>query len=256
MEQFLAVAENAAKQAGQILLHHLGKVTAKEKRLRDLVTQADFDSQDKIKSLLLNAFPEHGFLGEEGNHTNVSAEYVWIVDPLDGTTNFVHQLPGFAVSIALRKTDKSPSDMVVGVIFDPITNECFSAIKGQGASLNGQSIRTSSCIDIERSLLVCSFPSRVERDSIEVNRFLNLLTKSTVRRMGSAALNLSNVACGRIDGYWASSLSLWDMAAGYVIAREAGATFTHMDGGPVQFDDPQFVMAATKQLHQAILAEM
>lgn len=252
MEQILTTAIDASKQAGELLLGYLGKVKAKEKQPRDLVTQADIESQALIKSILLGAFPDHGFLGEEGDELDVDAEFCWIVDPLDGTTNFVHQLPSFAVSIGLRHGQ----DLVLGVIYDPLSRECFSAVKGKGAFLNGAPIQSSDCTDIEKSLLVCSFPSRVVRDSVEVNRFLNVLTKSTVRRMGSAAINCSYVACGRLDGYWATSLSVWDMAAGIVIAREAGATVTNIHGDPIELSDPRFIMAGTSELHQQLLEQM
>ena len=251
-QPYLSTAIDAAKQAGELLMCYLGKVQAKEKQPRDLVTQADIESQALIKSILLEAFPEHGFLGEEGDESDVDAEFCWIVDPLDGTTNFVYQLPTFAVSIGLRYG----ADVVLGVIYDPLGKECFSAVKGQGAFMNGKSIRTGECNDIEKSLLVCSFPSRVERDSIEVQRFLNVLTKSTVRRMGSAAINCCYVACGRLDGYWATNLSVWDVAAGVVIAREAGASVTDLTGEPFDLNAPRFVMAGTEALHQQLLEQM
>ena len=251
-EHWQQISIKAAKEAGQLLISYLGQVKAQEKQPRDLVTEADIASQNKIKSILLDEFPTHGFIGEEGDHSDTSAEFCWIVDPLDGTTNFVHQLPGFAISIALRKND----EIVVGTIYDPVADECFSAVKGRTPTRNGQPISTSSCTELSKSLLVCSFPSKVARDGIEVTRFLNVLPEATVRRMGSAALNLSYVACGRLDGYWATSLKLWDMAAGYLIASEAGATFSSPDGSSLDLANPVFVMAATEELHQQLLAKM
>lgn len=251
-ENWQSVAEEAARKAGQLLLESLGKVKAREKNPRDLVTEADIQSQLTIKNHLLSHFPDHGFIGEEGDHSQTSADFCWIVDPLDGTTNFVHQLPGFAVSIALRHAN----EILVGVVYDPIADEYFSAAKGRGAKLNDQPISASDCTELGQSLLVCSFSSKVTRDGDEVRRFLNILPHATVRRMGSAAINLSYVACGRLDGYWATSLKLWDMAAGYLIAQEAGAIFSNIDGSELNFDDPTFVMAATPELHAQIIAHM
>lgn len=252
LQHYNDVSQSAAHEAGKVLLKHLGRVAAKEKGPRDLVTQADLEAQSTIKQTLLDRFPDHGFLGEEGNSENVDAEFCWIVDPLDGTTNFVHQLPGFAVSIALMQN----GEIVSGTIFDPIANECFSAIRHEGALRNGEPIQASSCTELGNSLLVCSFPSQTDRDGIEIKRFLNVMPKATVRRMGSAAMNLAYIACGRLDGYWASSLSIWDMAAGLLIATEAGASFSHIDGGPINLKDPQFVAAATPELHQQLLNEV
>lgn len=251
-ENWQIVSQEAARQAGKLLLSYLGKVEAKEKRPRDLVTEADIQAQAAIKSILLGHFPDHGFVGEEGDHSKVSAELCWIVDPLDGTTNFVHQLPGFSVSIALKRND----EILVGTVYDPIADECFSAVKGRGATLNGKPISVSDCKVLTQSLLVCSFSSKVARDGEEVNRFLNVLPEATIRRMGSAAINLAYVACGRLDGYWATSLKLWDMAAGYLIAAEAGAVFTDIDGTDLDLEKPTFVMAATSELHQQLLKKM
>lgn len=242
----------AAKRAGELLLSYLGKVKAKEKQPRDLVTEADIEAQKVIQSMLLAEFPDHGFLGEEGNWTNTSSELCWIVDPLDGTTNFVHQLPGFAVSIALRRK----GEIVVGTVYDPVSQECFSAIKGRGATLNGEPISVSQCAEIGKSLLVCSFPSKVDRDGPEIRRFLNVMPEATIRRMGSAAINLCYVACGRLDGYWASSLKVWDMAAGYLISMESGAVFTDLNGDEIDLEHPVFLMAATTDLHQQLLDKM
>ncbi|MDB4777919.1 inositol monophosphatase [bacterium] len=246
------ISELAAREAGRQLLSFLGKVKAREKQPRDLVTEADIEAQKTIKTILLREFPDHGFVGEEGNCSNTTSELCWIVDPLDGTTNFVHQLPGFAVSIALKQND----EILVGTVYDPVADECFSAIKGRGATLNGTPISVSTCRELSQSLLVCSFPSKVSRDGAEVNRFLNVLPEATIRRMGSAAINLSYVACGRLDGYWATSLKLWDMAAGYLIAVEAGATFSNIDGSKIDFDNPVFVMASTQELHAQLLNKM
>jgi myo-inositol-1(or 4)-monophosphatase len=251
-EQWLQTSETAAREAGKLLLSYLGKVKAREKQPRDLVTEADIKSQELIKSVLLGSFPTHGFVGEEGDYDSEQADPCWIVDPLDGTMNFVHQLPGFAVSIALRQA----GEIEVGTVYDPISDECFSAIKGRGATLNGKTIAVSACTTLTKSLLVCSFPSNLERNGPDVNRFLNVATEATVRRMGSAAINLSYVAAGRLDGYWASSLKIWDMAAGYLIATEAGATFSDLNGDPVNLERPSFLMAATPELHTTLLAKM
>lgn len=254
LQAALQVSQTAARNAGALLLKYLGKVEVRKKGPRDLVTEADIQSQKLIQTTLLDQFPSHGFLGEEGDSsdTHSDSETCWIVDPLDGTTNFVHTLPGFAVSIGLRHR----GEMVLGTIYDPVADECFYATRGGGAFLNGQPISVSSCKQLENSLLVCSFPSKVDRDGEDVQRFLNIMTKSTVRRMGSAAVNLAYVACGRLDGYWASSLKIWDMAAGFVIATEAGAKFTQFDGSELDWSHPQFLMTSTPELHALLLQEM
>lgn len=245
---FSDASREAARLGGQILLKWLGKTTVQEKGFRDLVTQADYESQTVIRDFLAREFPEHRFVGEEslaGADSQSPSGFCWIVDPLDGTTNFVHQLRSFAVSVALYEGGTA----LVGTVFDPVLDECYSAAKGQGATLNGQSIRTSGCQEIEKSLFVFSFRRDTKRDDPDVKRFLNLLENAgSIRRLGSAALNLCYVACGRVDGYWATSLAKWDVAAGWLIAKEAGATLADFAGAEIDLEKPHFCLTATPEL--------
>ena len=249
LNEFCRAACEAANLGGQVLLKWLGKTSPQKKGFRDLVTQADFESQQVIRDFLEQEFPEHRFVGEEdlpGENPPVSKDdYCWIVDPLDGTTNYVHQLRSFAVSIGLRRHDQT----IVGCVLDPVLEETYAAILGQGATLNDQPIKTSGAEEVGESLFVFSFGRGCKRDDPQVIRFLNILEEAaSVRRLGSAALNLCYVACGRTDAYWATKLKKWDVAAGWLIAQEAGATIEDFTGKPLDLDKPFFCAAASQQL--------
>lgn len=249
MPDYLTICEAAARAGGRELMEWLGRINPQEKAPKDLVTEADLASQRKITNIVLEAFPDHAFLGEEDDQelisANQDAEYRWIVDPLDGTTNFVHQLPAFSVSVALE----CRGEVIVGVIYDPTSDECFSASLGDGAFLNGKPIRVSSCTSLHEALLVASFSASVQRDSAEIGRFLEVLVEcQALRRLGSAALNLAYLACGRLDGYWATSVKIWDVAAGILLAREAGAVVRGIDGGELELARPRLVAAASSEL--------
>jgi len=254
---FLHVCERAARAGGQVLLDMLGEVKPSEKGPKDLVTEADIASQDVIREIVLSEFPDHLFLGEED--TGCEAEdapqpgkapgYCWIVDPLDGTTNFVHRMPSFAVSIALEYQ----GEVITGVVFDPCANECYTAARGRGAALNGQRLATSDCHTLNEALVATGFATSVKRGSIEIERFIEMLPEcQALRRLGSAALNLCYVASGRMDGYWATSVKAWDVAAGSLILTEAGGSIRHIDGGPFSLTDPRFSASA----NETLLAEM
>jgi myo-inositol-1(or 4)-monophosphatase len=253
MPDYLTICEAAARAGGRELLEWLGRINPREKAPKDLVTEADLASQQKIRAMALEAFPDHAFLGEEDDHELVrnteDAEYRWIVDPLDGTTNFVHQMPAFCVSVALERR----GEVIVGVIYDPISEECFSGTKGGGAHLNGQPIRASCCTVLREALVAASLSAGVQRESEEIQRFLEVLAEcQALRRLGSAALNLAYLACGRLDGYWATSVKTWDVAAGILIAEEAGAVITNLTGGVVELANPRLVGAATAELCGAL----
>ncbi len=256
MRQYLETCENAARAGGQVLLDWQGKIKAREKGPKDLVTEADLASQEVIQKTLLSVFPDHRFVGEEDEHGEEDHEslqngFCWICDPLDGTTNYVHQLPNFCVSIALRHDDQ----LLVGVVFDPVSNECFSAVSGEGAFLNGQSIRVSDCTEMPKALVAVSLPPQVKRDAPEVQKFLDVLISSqALRRLGSAALNLSYLAAGRLDGYWATDTKIWDVAAGVLLVREAGGEVSSSRGGPFRLGAPGLLAASTGELHQALTA--
>lgn len=243
---FLKVGETAARLAGEVLLDWRGRFAVRNKAPKDFVTEADIAAQEAVQQHILAAFPDHDFLGEESASAQErTSKYQWIVDPLDGTTNYVHGFPHYCVSISLAFDDVP----IVGVIFAPETNEMFSASKGKGATLNGEKITTSDVRELDEALLVASFPAQVARDSIEVVRFLDMLDRcQSIRRLGAAALNLAFVAAGRLDGYWGSAC-VWDVAAGILIASEAGATVTSINGGDFSLSDPSFIIAGTADLH-------
>lgn len=253
LEIYSAASREAARRGGQILLSWMGKTTTQEKGFRDLVTQADLESQQVIQDFLKSEFPEHQFIGEETtteSQKTSQSNFCWIVDPLDGTTNYVHGLRSFAVSIALYN-QQTP---LVGTVLDPVLDECYWASRGMGAKLNGDPIQASGCNEIDKSLFVFSFPRGMTRTNPEVVRFLNMLENvGSIRRLGSAALNLCYVACGRADGYWATSLAKWDVAAGWLIASEAGASVADFRGNQIDLEKPFFCAAATPDLlNQAI----
>jgi myo-inositol-1(or 4)-monophosphatase len=250
MPEFLEVAERAARAGGEVLLHYQDRFTGREKGPRDLVTEADLASQQRIRGILLGEFPDHDFLGEEDDPEAPPAsgrEYRWVVDPLDGTTNYVHRMPNYAVSIALQRGN----EILAGVVFDPIAKECFAAALGKGATLNGKPFGTSACQQAASALVAASFSALVERDSLEIRRFIEgLLACQGVRRLGSAALNLCYVACGRLDAYWATSVKLWDVAAGVLLVREAGGVVTSVEGGPLNLLKPELLASSSEALNR------
>jgi myo-inositol-1(or 4)-monophosphatase len=254
IDRWARVCEEAARLGGKIVLEFRGHATVREKSPQDLVTEADLASQQAIRAFLHEEFPDYGILSEEGfsameaaalNH----AEYCWVVDPLDGTTNFIHQLPYYSVAVALVSFGKP----IAAAIFDPEKNECFTAARGMGSRLNGVSLRTSSIRRLSEAMVAASLPPRVDRHSEEVSRFLTVLELAgAVRRLGSAALNLCYVAAGRLDAYWATSVHAWDLAPGMLVVREAGGVVAHLTGGPPRLDDPRFLAAANGQLQQEL----
>jgi myo-inositol-1(or 4)-monophosphatase len=249
LADYLKACEQAARTGGEVLLSWIGRFGVREKGPADLVTQADWESQEAIRKVLLTAFPRHAFVSEEADvELDPTAEFVWVVDPLDGTTNYVHQLPHYAVSIALV----SRAQPLVGVVLDPVHNECFTAARGQGARLNGQPIRTSAVEEVSQALVAASFAAKVSVDSAEIDQFVAaLLNCQAMRRTGSAALNLCYLAAGRFDAFWALSTKAWDVAAGTLIVEEAGGKVTQLNGQPLDLKAaPHPVAAATPALHE------
>ncbi|MBN1761340.1 MAG: inositol monophosphatase [Chitinispirillaceae bacterium] len=228
----LEIAENGAKKAGQIIKMLLGKVRISEKGLNyNLVTEADTAAEKCIIDYIRTVYPEDGILGEEtASNTKVEDNRVWIIDPLDGTTNFAHNIPHFSVSIAFAEK----GIVRCGVVFNPMYDECFTAVAGGGAWCNGEPIRVSTVSTCSRSVIGTGI--YYERGPIML-RTLDSIRKllsaniQGIRRTGSAALDLCYVACGRFDGYFEYRLSVWDFAAGALIVREAGGTCTDTDGG-------------------------
>jgi myo-inositol-1(or 4)-monophosphatase len=225
----------------------VGRFTVREKGPADLVTQADMASQEAIRQIIRDHFPDHAFVSEEDD-THIAEGYQsrWIVDPLDGTTNYVHQVPHYAVSVAYEHR----GEVVAGAVFDPVRDECFTAAKGAGARLNGRPIRASRVVDLSQALVAASFSAKVEADSPEIDQFIRvLLACQGVRRTGSAALNLCYVAAGRFDAFWAMSTKAWDVAAGMLLVLEAGGIVTSLSGRPLDLAQPHPVASATAALH-------
>ena len=248
--QLLQTAEEAARLAGSILLDWAAKFTVSEKGPANLVTEADFASQQAIFDLIRGRFPDHHFLGEESlDHTEGDSPYRWVIDPLDGTTNYVHGFPYYAVSIGLE----CAGELTIGVIYDPNRNELFSAAKGQGTTLNGSAVHPTNTPRVSEAMLMASLPVGVGSSDPAIDRFLRVLPQSqTVQRSGSAALNLAYVACGRIDGFWSNSLKPWDMAAGVVIVREAGGQITKMDGSDFELSQSDLLSSNGTEIHQEL----
>jgi myo-inositol-1(or 4)-monophosphatase len=242
------LCEQAARAGGQALLSWVGRFGVREKGPSDLVTDADLASQEAIRKLVLAACPDHQFLSEEGDaQPPLDAAYCWVVDPLDGTTNYAHGVAHYAVSVALLERGKP----LVGVIFDPQADECFAAERGGGARLNGRLIRTSGVTELHRALVAASFAAHVDFPSREVDQFVAAQQGcQSVRRTGSAALNLCYVAAGRFDAFWALSTKAWDIAAGILLVEEAGGVVTHVDGSPLDLAAPFPLASASRPLHE------
>jgi myo-inositol-1(or 4)-monophosphatase len=231
MTSELEAAVTAARAAGQLLLERLGTTyQVSHKGPADLVTEIDHQAQDLIANTLREAFPGYGLVGEEGNEPGHSDGPCWIVDPLDGTVNYIHGYPFFAVSIALERD----GELAVGVVFNPILDELFSAERGAGASLNGIPIQVSTTTRLEESVLAAGFPYEVwtsdDDNSREWRRFLKRAL--SMRCDACAALDLCHVAMGRLDGHWELELGPWDMAAGALMVQEAGGAVTQVTGEP------------------------
>jgi myo-inositol-1(or 4)-monophosphatase len=253
LERELETAIVAARRAGAIQRQYLERgVEARIKNSPiDLVTEADKASEAAIIPLLAQAFPHHRILSEEGGGNHTESEWVWIVDPLDGTTNFAHGYPHFAVSIALQRNGAT----VVAVVYDAMQDELFTARQGAGAHCNGRPIRVSTTPGLERSLLTSGFPyDRQTNARNNVDHFADLLMRShSVLHSGSAALDLAYVACGRLDGYWEFKLSPWDYAAGWLLVLEAGGRVTGPEGEPVDMQKGDIV-TTNGHIHAELLA--
>ncbi len=253
LRQLAERAEQAARAAGRVLRRMQHAVKAREKAPKDLVSDADCEAQRAIRQVLETYYPKHGFLGEEGSAGSLPTlphGYYWVVDPLDGTSNYVHGVPSYAVSIAFWH-ERVP---LVGVVLDPVLDECFVARRGQGAWLNGHPIRPSGCQTLREALVAVSLAAQVPRGSVEVARMVEAIHEAqAVRRTGSAALNMCYVACGRFDGYWATSVKLWDVAAGILLVEEAGGCITDLSGGQFRAESPEVLVSASPSLHEALL---
>ena len=225
----LSVAREASHEAGRILNSRLGQTNQVIKKgVIDLVTEADLQSEKTIIDIIGRHFPHDRIIAEEGGEYGHLQERVWLIDPLDGTTNFTHNFPFFAVSIALEVE----RELVLGMVFNPSTNECFEAVKGMGSSLNGNPIRVSQTEKLGDALLATGFPYDIhENPEIVLERFKRMVVRAQgIRRPGSAAIDLCYVAAGRFDGFWDEGLKPWDTAAGILIVKEAGGRVSTYDG--------------------------
>jgi myo-inositol-1(or 4)-monophosphatase len=252
----LETAIDAARRAADQLESWRARFTVREKGRADLVTEADLAAQKIVRQTLLDRFPDHAFLGEEDGANprkpGRDAPPTWIVDPLDGTTNYVHDFPMYCVSIGLLAAE----ELVVGVVYDPRQDELFAAAKGQGATLNGQPIRTSPIADLGDALLATGFPADLGRQERQHDwwRYFARRTQS-LRRTGSTAINFAYVACGRFDASWGFDNNPWDVAGAVVLIQEAGGIITAIDGSPYDCFDPACV-ASNGPLHPTMLAAL
>jgi len=257
MQIFLDIATEAALAAGVVLQDYLGKLEdaiTEKGRPGDLVTAADKASEQVILEVLRRHFPQHSILAEEsGKLGNQDNEFLWAIDPLDGTTNYAHQYPCFAVSIGLL-INGVPK---VGVIYDPFRDELFRAAAGLGATRNRRPIRVSQTAELSKSLLVSGFAyDRRETADNNYAEFCHLthLTQG-VRRDGAAALDLAYVACGRVDGYWERGIAPWDVVAGIILVQEAGGNVTAYDGSPMKIESGR-ILATNGYLHNSLSQEL
>jgi myo-inositol-1(or 4)-monophosphatase len=237
-----------SKAAGAILRAGLGQEhTIDHKGEIDLVTEMDRRSEDYLIGQVRAAFPAHTIVSEEAGHLDGSSDHCWYIDPLDGTLNYAHGVPIFCVSVAYAEHGQ----MQLGVVYDPMQDECFSAERGQGARLNGRKIMVSAQTGLDQAFLVTGFPYDVrQNDFNNIAQFGRMLrTSQSVRRMGSAALDLGYIAAGRFDGYWEIRLKPWDLAAGALIVEEAGGIVTAFDGSPDFLRPPYGIVAANRLLH-------
>lgn len=250
MSQMLEVCEQAARAGGAVLLDWQGRFAVREKGPSDLVTEADLASQQEVKRILLGKYPDHAFVGEEGfGSTPEGYEYRWIVDPLDGTVNYVHGLPNYCVSVALERR----GEIVAGTIYVPVTGDCYTAELGKGAWLNGKPMASSGCSELSQALVAASFPPKVKRGDAELEDFIEVLQEcQAIRRFGSAALNLCYVASGKLDGFWSTNIHIWDVAAGILLVREAGGIVANLSGGAVDLEDPKFISASSPELFRQL----
>jgi myo-inositol-1(or 4)-monophosphatase len=256
MNEFLDIALQAAHLGGAVLRKHWGKlnqISHKETSI-DLVTEADRESEQTILSFIHKKFPHHSILSEEtGLSEKNQNEFLWIIDPLDGTTNYTHQFPFVSISIALWIAGEG----TVGVVYNPIMEELFQAVKGHGAKLNQKKIEVSGVSSLNDSLLASGFPyDRRENADNNYAEFccLTHLTQG-VRRAGSAALDLSYVAAGRLDGYWERGIKPWDIAAGVILLTEAGGRVTSYDNQSLEIYDDR-LLASNGLIHEAISYEL
>ena len=257
IQEIAEVCERAARAGGAVLLDWSQRFTVREKGPADLVTEADLAAENVVRQTIANTFPHHQFIGEESTPTeqvegilNDPSSCVWVVDPLDGTTNYAHHIPHYACSVAAVRGGQ----ILAGVVFHPVAEECYIAIRGKGATLNGDRLRTSSVSELGSALVAVSIPPQIQRDAAEVKKLLLILEYAqSIRRTGSAALNMCYVASGRLDAYWAINTSVWDIAAGALLVSEAGGMICDPSGGPFDLSRPHPLATANPALKRALV---
>ncbi|NNC65340.1 MAG: inositol monophosphatase [Gammaproteobacteria bacterium] len=252
MHAMVNVAVQAARKAGDVMIRHLNQLPRLEitdKGRNEFVTEVDHRAEQAIVEIIHDYYPDHAILAEErgrqGQH-----DFEWIIDPLDGTTNFIHGFPVFSVSIAVRHKNQ----LEHGVVYDPLRQEIFTATRGQGAQLDGRRIRVSQRHRLSDSLLATGFPYRHDQD--DVDTYLRMLKavmneSAGIRRPGSAALDLCYLAAGRVDGFWELGLNIWDIAAGALLIREAGGRISDFEGGDTYLENGS-VVAGNPKIYVAL----
>jgi myo-inositol-1(or 4)-monophosphatase len=252
LEEVKRIGVAAAFKGARVLLSRFGKIEKiRHKGINDLVTDADTGAEQAIIDSIRSRFPDHGFLAEESGLAHGNGGDRWIIDPLDGTTNYAHRLEIFSISVAFARDE----EFLVGVVLDPVREELFTAVRDQGAFLNGRPISVSHAGRLSESLLVTGFPYDIHSCSDPIiARFTRCLEAAQgMRRLGSAALDLCYVACGRFEGFWETQLKPWDTAAGVLIAREAGGRVTDFCNEAYRLHSGQ-LLATNKRIHQEMIS--
>lgn len=259
MQALLNIAIAAAREAGKIISRNTARIDSlsiQSKQKNDFVSEVDHMAEQEIINIIRRAYPQHGIIAEESGHST-GDEFQWIIDPLDGTTNFLRSFPHYCVSIAMRHKQR----LEIGVIYDPFKDELFCAARGDGATLNERKIRVSKLTSLEGALLGTGFPFRENQniDSYLVTLRELMLHTSGIRRAGSAALDLAYVAAGRLDGFWEFGLNIWDIAAGCLVVQEAGGLVgdhlgghTHLETGNIVVANPKLFRLIVSTMHSAL----
>ena len=253
MHPMLNIAVKAARRAGAIInraSQDIGTLTIKSKNYNDFVSEVDIAAERVIIDTLKDAYPNHGFLGEESGSSENQSDFIWIIDPLDGTTNFLHNFPQYCVSIALQHK----GEITQAVIYEPNRNDLYTATKGRGAFLNDKRIRVSKCDKLQQSLIGTGFPFRdFKHLDTYLAMFKSMLQKTSgIRRPGSAALDLAYVANGSLDAFWEIGLSPWDIAAGALLVQEAGGIISNLNGKEGWLESGN-VLAASPKIYDAMV---
>lgn len=249
-----AFMKDVARKAGDWLKKRLGEEhTVDYKGVINIVTEADRQSEEMIVSAILDRYPDHDILAEEADRVPKGSPYRWIIDPLDGTTNYAHGYPVFCVSIALEEN----GIVRHGVVYNPMLEEMFYACRDGGAFLNGRPLRVSGTKDLSRSLLATGFPYDIRDNSDNNMNYFHVMARSAqaIRRAGSAALDMAYVAAGRFDGFWELRLMPWDTAAGWLLVVEAGGQVTNLSGAPFSLDAPH-ILASNGRIHESMIAAL